>query len=152
MPVLVEIGVLLDVVVGIFVMGIVMDHINHEFSRSTPRSSVAWGNDVLVALVMLPLLAGALTLAMPGNRARPWIVPAVALTHAVLTVAALRGAGTVAAGAWLGLDPLGPPVLAQVSALYLLCALYIPSYLVLRADRDNRVFTAAITALLGPCP
>jgi len=32
MPMLVEIGVLLDVVVGIFVMGIVMDHINREFS------------------------------------------------------------------------------------------------------------------------
>ena len=32
MPALVEIGVLLDVVVGIFVMGIVMDHINREFS------------------------------------------------------------------------------------------------------------------------
>lgn len=32
MPFLVEIGVMLDVVVGIFVMGIVVDHINREFS------------------------------------------------------------------------------------------------------------------------
>ena len=32
MPMMVEIGVLLDVVVGIFLMGIVMDHINREFS------------------------------------------------------------------------------------------------------------------------
>jgi hydrogenase-4 component E len=32
MPFLVEIGVLLDLVVGIFVMGIVIDHINREFS------------------------------------------------------------------------------------------------------------------------
>ena len=32
MPFLVEVGVLLDLLVGIFVMGIVIDHINHEFS------------------------------------------------------------------------------------------------------------------------
>lgn len=32
MPFMVEVGVLLDLVVGIFVMGIVIDHINHEFS------------------------------------------------------------------------------------------------------------------------
>lgn len=32
MPILVEAGVLLDVLVGIFVMGIIIDHIQHEFS------------------------------------------------------------------------------------------------------------------------
>jgi hydrogenase-4 component E len=32
MPFLVEVGVLLDLVVGIFVMGIVMNHIQREFS------------------------------------------------------------------------------------------------------------------------
>ena len=32
MPFLVEIGVLLDLFVGVFVMGIIIDHINREFS------------------------------------------------------------------------------------------------------------------------
>ena len=32
MPLIVEVGVLLDVLVGIFVMGIVIDHIQREFS------------------------------------------------------------------------------------------------------------------------
>jgi hydrogenase-4 component E len=32
MPFLVEAGVLLDVLVGVFVMGIVVEHINREFS------------------------------------------------------------------------------------------------------------------------
>jgi hydrogenase-4 component E len=32
MPFLVEIGVLLDLFVGIFVMGIIINHINREFS------------------------------------------------------------------------------------------------------------------------
>ena len=34
MPFLVEVGVLLDMVVGIFVMGIVMNHIQREFFSS----------------------------------------------------------------------------------------------------------------------
>jgi len=104
---------------------------------------------VLIALVMIPLLAGALALLIPSNRLRPWIVPVSALAHTVLTVLALWVRPAVPAGAWLGLDPLGSLVLAEVSSLYLVCALYIPSYLVLREDRDNRVFTGAITALLG---
>jgi hydrogenase-4 component E len=40
MPTLVEVGVLLDLVVGIFVMGIVMNHIQREFgSLDTERLS-----------------------------------------------------------------------------------------------------------------
>ena len=39
MPFLVEIGVLLDLFVGIFVMGIIVHHINREFSSSTRAGS-----------------------------------------------------------------------------------------------------------------
>ncbi|MHB1192444.1 MAG: hydrogenase [Longimicrobiales bacterium] len=40
-PVLVEIGVLLDLVVGIFVMGILLDHIQREFSSLDTRHITA---------------------------------------------------------------------------------------------------------------
>ena len=44
MPFLVEIGVLLDLFVGIFVMGIIINHINREFaSLDTRRLAVAEG-------------------------------------------------------------------------------------------------------------
>ena len=40
MPFLVEVGVLLDLFVGIFVMGIIINHINREFaSLDTARLS-----------------------------------------------------------------------------------------------------------------
>jgi hydrogenase-4 component F len=104
---------------------------------------------VIAALVLTPLALAALALALPDNRLRPWVIPLSAAAHAALTALALAAAPPAGPGAWLGLDPLARLVLAQVSALYLLCALYLPAYLDQRADRDNRVFTAALTALLG---
>jgi hydrogenase-4 component E len=35
MPMLVEVGVLLDLFVGVFVMGIIIHHVNRQFSAST---------------------------------------------------------------------------------------------------------------------
>jgi hydrogenase-4 component E len=35
MPLIVEVGVLLDLFVGVFVMGIIIHHVNRQFSAST---------------------------------------------------------------------------------------------------------------------
>lgn len=44
MPLMVEAGVLLDLLVGVFIMGIVMNHIHREFSTlNTERLSALKG-------------------------------------------------------------------------------------------------------------
>ena len=55
----------------------------------------------------------------------------------------------VAPGAWLGFDPLARAVLPMVSLLFLVCAVYGVSYLRMRSERPNRVFVAALLAMLG---
>jgi hydrogenase-4 component F len=102
---------------------------------------------LLWAIVLVPMLGGALAFAVPSGRARPWVVPAVGVTHLALVIAALwiRPSG----GTWLRLDPLDTLVLGQVSGVYLLASLYAPGYLRLRAQRDNRVFCGVITLFLG---
>ena len=55
----------------------------------------------------------------------------------------------VAQGAWLAFDPLARAVLPAVSLLFLVCAVYGVSYLKVRSERSNRVFVAALLAVLG---
>jgi hydrogenase-4 component F len=104
---------------------------------------------VLLALVILPLVLGAIAFAIPSARLRPWLVPTGAVGHALLTALALTKPWPSALGGWLVLDPLGKLVLAFLSLLYLLCALYTPAYLALRAQRRNRIFCAALLAFLS---
>src|SRR5438876_8412556 len=104
-------------------------------------------------LILVPLGMAVLTFAWPSDRWRPWLLPAGALAHLALVLAAvfrLAGQGEVAGlGGALLLDPLGKVVLGFISVLFFLCALYAPGYLALRADRPNRVFCANLFAALG---
>ena len=102
-----------------------------------------------LALILVPLLAAALAAALPSNRWRPWLLPAGALAHLALVLAALRGPEVSALGGWLVLDPLGKVLLVLVSVLFFLCALYAPGYLALRPERPNRVFCANLFVVLG---
>jgi hydrogenase-4 component F len=104
---------------------------------------------MLWALVLVPTVGAAIALAIPSNHARPWVVPAVGAAHAATFAAALRWAPPPTPGAWLALDPLATLVLGQISAVYLLCSCYAPGYLQFRAERDNRVFCAAFSLVLG---
>ena len=55
-PLLVELGVLLDVFVGVFIMGIVVFHINREFdSLNSAHLTRAEGLMRLVVLILVPL-------------------------------------------------------------------------------------------------
>jgi hydrogenase-4 component F len=104
-------------------------------------------NDLL--LIFVPLLGAALALAWPGERTRPWLLPAIGLVHTVLAFWMLVNPPVVPPGAWLGFDPLARAVLPAVSLLFLVCAVYAVSYLKVRAERPNRVFVALLLAILG---
>jgi hydrogenase-4 component F len=100
-------------------------------------------------LIIVPLAGAALSALWPSNRTRPWLLPAVGLVHAVLTLWLFADPPTVAPTAWLGFDPLARAVLPAVSLLFLVCAAYGVSYLKVRSERPNRVFVALLLAILG---
>jgi hydrogenase-4 component F len=88
-----------------------------------------------------PLAFALAAFATPSERVRPWLIPAAALCQ--LPIVALLLASRpheAAAGAWIGLDPLGSLLLGYLSVLYLCCAFYAPPYLRLRRERPNRIF------------
>ncbi len=100
-------------------------------------------------LIIVPLAGAVLSALWPSNRTRPWLLPAVGLGHAVLTLWLFVDPPTVAPTAWLGFDPLARAVLPAVSLLFLVCAAYGVSYLKVRSERPNRVFVALLLAILG---
>jgi hydrogenase-4 component F len=95
------------------------------------------------------LALAALAFALPSERWRPWLVPAGGTTHVMLVLSALRRPTVSAFEGWLLLDPLGRLILAFLSVLFFLCALYVPAYLALRRDRSNRIFCTCLLAFLG---
>jgi hydrogenase-4 component F len=100
-------------------------------------------------LIAIPLLAACLAAVWPGDRTRPWLLPATGLVHSALAFWLLIVPPQVAPGAWVGFDPLARAVLPAVSLLFLACATYGFTYLRLRAERRNRVFVALMLAALG---
>jgi hydrogenase-4 component F len=101
---------------------------------------------MIYLLILFPLVMAAATFALPSDRWRPWLLPAGALGHLGLIAFAVfqSSGGSAVSGleGWLLLDALGKVVLGFLSVLFFLCSLYAPGYLVLRADRPNRVFCA----------
>jgi hydrogenase-4 component F len=101
---------------------------------------------MIYLLILFPLVMAAATFALPSDRWRPWLLPAGALGHLGLIAFAVfqSSGGSAVSGleGWLLLDALGKVILGFLSVLFFLCSLYAPGYLVLRADRPNRVFCA----------
>ncbi len=102
-----------------------------------------------LALIIVPLAGATVAYLWPAERTRPWLLPAVGAVHACLAVAMLLNPPPLAAGAWLGFDPLARAVLPAVSVLFLVCAAYGVAYLRMRSERSNRVFVAIFLTLLG---
>ena len=102
-----------------------------------------------LALIVVPLAGAAAAFAWPANRTRPWLLPVVGALHAALAIAVLVNPTAVAPGAWFGCDALARAVLPAVSLLFLACSAYGVAYLGLREERGNRVFVAALLAILG---
>ncbi len=104
---------------------------------------------MLLLLVSIPVLLAALALAMPWRRARPWLLPLCGIIHLGMTLVCLTFGAEVGLSGWLALDALGRLTLLLVSVLFFVAALYAPSYLLFRAERDNRVFVAGLLFVLG---
>jgi len=100
-------------------------------------------------LIILPLVAAAFAAAWPGERLRPWLLPATGLVHAVLSIWLLLDPPPFAPSDWLAFDPLARAVLPAVSLLFLVCSAYAVPYLRARTERPNRVFVASLLAVLG---
>ena len=104
---------------------------------------------MLLALILFPLLMGAVAAAVPSNRLRPWLLPVTALGHGALTLASLVRPDSARGGAWLMLDPLGSLILLVISTLFLFCSFYAVGYLRHRQERPNRVFCTCLLGVLG---
>jgi hydrogenase-4 component F len=108
---------------------------------------------MIYLLILFPLVMAAVTFAVPSNRGRPWLLPVGALGHLGLVAVAIcqppDGAVLSGFSGWLLLDALGKVILGFVSVLFLLCSLYAPGYLALRAERPNRVFCASLFLTLA---
>lgn len=102
-----------------------------------------------LALIVIPLLGAVLAALWKGEGSRPWLLPAVALPHSVLSLVLLAVPPPVRPGAWLAFDALTRAILPVVSLLFLACAWYGVSYLRVRCERPNRVFVGAMLVLLG---
>ena len=100
-------------------------------------------------LIFVPFVGAALAAMWPSERTRPWLLPSFAAVHTGLVFWMLVNPPTVAPAAWFGFDPLARAVLPAVSLLFLACAVYGVSYLRMRSERPNRVFVAALLAILG---
>jgi len=100
-------------------------------------------------LVALPLIAAAAAFAWRSGRTRPWLLPAVGIVHAALSIVVLVNPPKGAPVAWLAVDPVARAVLPAVSLLFLACSAYGVGYLRLRSERPNRVFVGTFLALLG---
>jgi len=102
-----------------------------------------------LAFVFLPVLLAGLAMAVPSNRARPWLLPLAAMVHSGMTVFVLMRPDLQRFSPWLVLDPLGKIILLVVSALFLFCSIYAAGYLKYRQERSNRVFCACLLTFLG---
>ncbi len=102
-----------------------------------------------LALLAIPLLAALVALAIPSERARPWVLPAAGAAHLALTALALAAPEVPAPGAWLALDATSKLVLALVSALFLASSFYVPGYVASEAHGSNRAFCAGLLAFLA---
>jgi hydrogenase-4 component F len=101
------------------------------------------------AMILFPLIMGAIAAAVPSNRLRPWLLPVTALIHLAMTVLVLAQPQLTVTAPWLVLDPPGRIILLVVSTLYLFCSFYAVGYLQHRQERSNRVFCACLMTFLG---
>jgi len=100
-------------------------------------------------LIVVPLAGAALAAVWPGERSRPWLLPAAGAVHTLVAFWLLVRPPAAAPDAWLAYDPLARAVLPAVSLLFLVCAAYGVSYLRVRTERPSRVFVASLLAVLG---
>lgn len=104
----------------------------------------------MIALIIVPLAAALVAVALPSKRfrrSRPIVVAVAAGIHVVLTFR--LQVGDVSYGGWLAVDALGHLVLGVLSILFALCSVYAIGYLRVRSERPNRIFTVCMLSFLA---
>ncbi len=84
---------------------------------------------MILALVLVPALAGLLAFAVRADGPRRALLAGAACAHAALAAAAFLAPPAPAAGGWLALDPPGLLFLGLTSGLFLAAAVYAIGYL-----------------------
>ncbi|MDO8531589.1 MAG: proton-conducting transporter membrane subunit [Dehalococcoidia bacterium] len=118
---------------------------------------------MLIAIVLVPALAGLLAFALPSERPQRWLLLLTAVAHAALVAASVISPSPPALDGWLHADALGLLFLGITSALFLLAALYGVGYLqrevtaprpdfvegVLFSNQPQRIFVGCMLLFLA---
>ncbi|HTQ50577.1 MAG TPA: proton-conducting transporter membrane subunit [Candidatus Acidoferrales bacterium] len=90
---------------------------------------------MILALIILPLLAGLTAFGLPRPAARRGLLLGLALVHAVLTAGCWESTPSPALGGWLAIDATGLLFLSITSGLFLVVSVYVVGYLGQEANR-----------------
>ncbi len=104
---------------------------------------------MMLLLILVPLIAAAIAMAISSNRLRPWLIPLTSVIHLGLAAWILPQGDQWMFGRWLAIDPLSRLFIGTCSVVFFLCAIYAPAYLHTRMDRPNRVLCACLLTMLG---
>jgi hydrogenase-4 component F len=107
---------------------------------------------VLLVPIVGPLVLAAAVMVVPSAAARRWLVTVNGVLHALVTAYVVIWPPAEMFDRWLELAPggVGRVLLGFISAQYLILSFYVPGYLKARTGRPDRVFCAALTAVIGP--
>lgn len=103
---------------------------------------------LLLALILLPVVAGAVAYVLPVA-GRRMLLMATAVVHFALTLLLWIAPGATAFNGWLADDALGRLVLTLVSVLFVLIAQYALGYLRDTDPRGGRAFTSCMLGFLA---
>ncbi len=84
---------------------------------------------MILALVILPLLAGLAAFALPSSMMRRGLLVGTALAHTALAATCWKWTPAPALGGWLALDGAGLLFLSITSGLFLVVSVYVIGYL-----------------------
>lgn len=104
---------------------------------------------MMLLLILIPLAAALIAIAVPDNKMRPWLLPLTAAIHLSLVAWLLPQGDQWLLSRWLAIDPLSRLFLGVVSLVFFLCSLYAPAYLRARDKRPNRVLCACLLLALS---
>ncbi|HEY8468122.1 MAG TPA: proton-conducting transporter membrane subunit [Longimicrobiales bacterium] len=104
---------------------------------------------MLLALILVPAVAGAFALLAPSARLRWLLLAGTAAVQAALVAAAVARTPAPLFGGWLALDPLGLVFLGILAVLFLLVVLYLGIPRDPGASRPERTFSACLLWFLA---
>jgi len=105
---------------------------------------------VLLVPIVGPIVLAVIAFLVRSAVLRSWLVVVNAVIHAAATAVIIVAPPGPMFGGWLAIAPLSRLLLGFISAQYLILSFYAPAYLAERAERPNRLFCAALIAIIGP--